>query len=396
MPVTTSIGFSFEADGYTAAEEAVAQAKSNIPAQRYDLALVFSTPHYDPEEFLPVIFDSFEQTRVIGCSTAGIILPDRTEDRGIAVMPLSSETIRFDAKQITHIKLQEMRSAGRSLAKDCMTDFGFSYRKMFFFFIDGLNQNIPSFTEGIHDQLGKTFPIFGAGSSGDARFEKIFQFFQQKAQNDSAVGVMLGGSFQMGVSARHGWKPLGKPRIITDCSNNIIKTIDQEPAINLYKEFLKEEVQEFNRQPLSLINVRYPLGIPLGSHNEYLIRNTNQTLDDGSIVCQDKVTNGAEVHIMIGSKESCLLATQEAAEEVKVQLAGRKPQLILIFQSLMRHKLLGRASKEEISIIKKTLGDDIPLFGMLSLNETITSNFHSEQLIKTETQNSNIVILAVC
>ena len=40
--------------------------------------------------------------------------------------------------------------------------------------------------------------------------------------------------------------------------------------------------------------------------NQYLLRNIIDILEDGSIVCQEGVPEGAEVHLMISNKDSCI------------------------------------------------------------------------------------------
>ena len=69
------------------------------------------------------------------------------------------------------------------------------------------------------------------------------------------------------------------------------------------------------------------------------------------------------------TKESCLQATQQAAEEVKIGLRNQPPNFILVFDSISRYILLGRQAHREIEIIKESLGQDTPLLGIYTYGE---------------------------
>ena len=80
--------------------------------------------------------------------------------------------------------------------------------------------------------------MLGAISSDDFKYKRLSQFFQDQILHNSAVGLLLGGSFHLALGCKHGFKPLGKPRTITKVDGYIIRTIDNEPAVEIYKHFL--------------------------------------------------------------------------------------------------------------------------------------------------------------
>ncbi len=87
------------------------------------------------------------------------------------------------------------------------------------------------------------------------------------------------------------------------------------------------------------------------------------------MVCQGEIPQGAEVHLMIGNKDSCLLAAAQAAKEAKEALLGKTPELVLVFESAARQKLLGRNIFREIQAIKEVFGELVPVFGMYTYGE---------------------------
>ena len=394
MATHIGIGFSQEADISEAAAQATLQAKEQTKQPNVDLAIVFNTAHYNPIETLLAVRKVLPLTKVIGCSTAGIIFSEFIAMNGIGVLAITSDEIKFGTSFVKGIGSEDFRQSGIALAQNVMTDFGSYHRSIFIMFIDGLINNYSSFLKGLHEMLGNIFPIFGAGSSADSHFTKTYQYFQDKVMSDSAVGLLIGGQAKIGYGCKHGWNPLGKPRTINQVKDNIIQTIDNKKAIGLYEEYFLEEVKNLKLGQWEQLAIRYPLGIHIEDENEYVLRKAIDILNDGSIVCQGETPEGAEAHIMIGNKESCRQAAVDAAIEARQGLQGKQPKLVLIFESLGRNKLQGREAFKEIQSIKGILGYNTPIFGMYSHGE-IAPLKSEDKVRKTYLQNESIIILAI-
>ncbi len=394
MSTHIGIGFSEDMDMEQAAQDAAFQSKTNLKENRIDLAIVFSTIHYSPDKTFPVLQKILNKAPVIGCSTAGIILPNAIKTRGIGVLTITSDEINFGLGSIESIDSHNTRESGTILAQTCLTNFGKQSRQAFLFFADSHLKDNSVLLSGIQDVLGNVFPIVGAGSCDDFHFSDTFQMCDDKVLTNSAAGLILGGHLSVGISGRHGWRPLGKPRRINKTLGNIIKVIDGKKAASLYYEFLGEDAKSLGSTKLGQMAILYPLGIYIEGSPEYLIRNAIAIQKDGSIICQGEVPEGARVHIMLGNKESCQQAAIEAAEEARKNLFEKKPQLIIIIESMARLKLLGRMAFQEIQKIKNIFGHNVPIFGMYANGEVWP--FQSVGHIKKPyLQNESIAIVAI-
>lgn len=393
MATSIGIGFSQHKDSLTAAQEAAQQAKEQLKKERIDFAILLNTPHYAPEEILPIIFKTLDQTKVIGSSTVAIILNDQVETRGVGILAFHSDNILFETAAISHLDLQDIQEAGQLFGQNSIIDWGERHRKAFLFFADGSLTDISGLTAGLKEKLGHFFTIAGAGSTGDFHFQRNIQYHRDAYFSKSAVGVQLGGKPILAISGKHGWKPLGKPRTITSCQKNIIQTIDHQSAFSLYREYFNKDAEALKFNRLGQINVRYPLGIFRNTKEEYLLRNIVQVLDDESIVCQDSIEKDSTVHIMLGNRETCLQAVEQAALELKEQLKLQKPSVIIVLESILRYKLLGRAVLEELKSIQRIIGEDIPIFGMYSHGEIFPTK--SEHHIETIANNGSAILMAI-
>ena len=394
MSTTIGIGFSQIPDPQKAALQACLQVKNSLNAAETDLIMLFVSPDYVSQEILGTIAHALKPKRLVGSSTGAIILADGVTPHGIALVGINSDEIRCGTSAMTDINNQDMRYTGFELAKKAGSDLQESPRNIFITFSEGIEKNNPLFIRGVRDSFGGGFPVIGAISSDNFRYQELHQFFQDQILQNSVVGVLLGGSFTIALGCRHGFKPLGKPRTTTQVDGHLIRTIDNEPAINIYKHFLGAQADQLKNVALNSHAAMYPLGIYLEDDRQYLLRNIIDILEDGSIVCQGGVPQGAEVHLMISNKDSCRQSAVNAAETVKNTLGGKQAKLILVFESLARHKILGRSVAGEIQAIREILGPTTPIVGMCAYGEI--APFGSLDNIKNiYLHNESILIVAI-
>jgi hypothetical protein len=395
MPLLIGIGFSKNENPYRAAQDAASQAHIQINQQPADLVLVYATSHYSRLEALAVIKEIFPDAKIIGCSTSGLILPHTIEITGISILALSSsKQMQFGTAYVKNLSDQNTNLAARELSKRVLKDFGLNPRQLSIIFFDGLSDKGPLLLKGLKESFGQFSSILGGGSFDNFQFTKTYQFFNAEVMTDSVCALMFGGQITIGLSSQHGWKPLGKPRVIEKAEKNIIRRINGKKAISIYEEFLGEQsiALFLNRQ--NRIRLFYPLGILIEDQKKYLIQHVVNILEDGSLVCQGEIPQGAEVHIMIGNKDSCKQAAEQAAKEAKEALMGKAPELVLIFESAARQRLLGRSVFQEIQIIKEVFGDNVPIFGMYAYGELAPLN-SIEQGSPCFLQSETINILAI-
>jgi hypothetical protein len=191
---------------------------------------------------------------------------------------------------------------------------------------------------------------------------------------------------------QHGWKPLGKPRKVTQSTGNIVSEIDSAPATKLYADYFARNITEFNRD-LKRMAMLYPVGIKISGEKEYLLRNVID-VKNGSLVFQGEVPQDSAIRLMIGTKESCLQAAAQAADDVKRNLAGHSMKFALVFDSATRSAIFGRQGAREIEIIKYKLGKNVPFLGIYTYGEQAPLSAIS-YLGKTYFHSHTITLLGV-
>lgn len=394
MSVKVAIGKSQQKDIGDAAQETVSACLRQLPAKSAHLAIVFTTPHYASAGMLKNIkLNLAANTPLIGCSGTHIITSEGTDDEGIVLALLSLPEIKISCGAMNLARGKDPSLAGQELGTRLLSNVKGLRRETCLLLNDGLSENTSGLLQGLQNILGKSFPFIGGGSSDNFKFKQTYQYLNEEVLHKSAVAALLCGKLNYGIGIRHGWKPLGKIRTITQSSANVIKMIDGKKASSLYEDYFGKSLPQLRKEIL-YINILYPLGIYLAGEDEYLLRNVISLAEDGSIIAQGDVPQGSSIRLMIGTKESALAAARQAAQQVKTALRDKKIALALVISSASRAHLLGRRIGAEINAVKEILGHNSPVAGFYSYGEYAplgSTNYYGQ----TYLHNQAIALLGI-
>ncbi|MCK5343710.1 MAG: FIST C-terminal domain-containing protein, partial [Candidatus Heimdallarchaeota archaeon] len=314
MAINVGIGKSKELDSFAAGSLAAAGALDNMGSSDPDILFCFGSSRFDQHQLLRGIKNSAPQAPLVGCSTAGEITSAGPDSKSVVILALKSDTLRATlgiGKKIS----RSSRSAGQEIARDTIikTRQGVT-RNAFMMFPDGLKGNGADVIRGVQEVFGTSFPIVGGAAADDFMFENTFQYYDNGVYEDCVSGVLFSGNANFGIGARHGWHPLGKPRIVTDAELNIIKKLDGKPAARIYEDYFGKHVADLQNEPMARMSVMYPLGMTIPDEEECLVRNALRVNRERALVCSGEVPRGSEIRVMMGSKETALKAAKKAAQ----------------------------------------------------------------------------------
>jgi hypothetical protein len=392
MAIQLGIGLSKGKNPVLAAKEATKVALADMRNVKIDLAIVFSSADLSCEALLKAIRDALgEYIPVIGCSGLAIIFNQNIYRHGLIVLLLSlPQGIFCNTACTKEISARTALIAGEELGQQLLLGFKDIHRTLAVLFCDGMIQDNPNLIYGLQERLGRSFPLVGASVSDNLIFKKTYLYFNQDVFSDGACGMLFGGRLNFGLGIKHGWRPLGKPHYVTKCSNNVVYEIDNKPAVKMYEEYLAFGITEL-RKKLKFISTLYPLGLYLPGEEEYLLRNIRFIESDGSLVLQGNIPKDSLIRLMIGTKESCLAATKQAVEEVKMSSAKN---FVLVFNSVSRYILLRKEAPLELEIIKSGFGEDVPVIGLYTYGEQAPLRAIS-YYGQTYFHNQTVAILAI-
>ena len=389
-----SLGFNESKDYVQAVNEAVGEATIGLQNNLPSFAIIFTTIEFAHPMVLKILNNLLGDTPIVGCSSLGIISGKKIIRHGfaIALVSLGQQTF-FNASCVKEISKRTPLKTGEELGEKLLYGCRDVRRNFSLIFSDGLIANPGQLFNGLEDKMGKSFPLIGAAASDNLAFSKTFQYFNKDVLTDACCGILWGGKLNFGWGIEHGWKPLGKERLVNKANKNVIQEINGQPAIKLYEEYLDKNSLELSKD-LKRISIFYPLGVYLPGENKYLLRNITAIKDDGALITQGDVPEGSNVRLMIGTKESCLTATKKSCEDAQKRLFGVKPELIMVFNSASRFTLLNKQAAQEIEIIQQVFGPHVPLIGIYTFGEAAPLE-SINYLGKTYFHNQSICVLAI-
>ncbi len=328
-----------------AARTAMEQIGGRVPS----LVVVFmSAIRYAQEEVLRGIrLEIGSDVPLVGASSAGQLVNSTylPKSSAVTVLVWHSDTYRM---AISCAQSQgNLVELGRSLGDSLQANIGENDRhSAVLLFADGLMGNQQDIVEGLYHALGPEVPIVGAAAADDRTLTGTFVYCQDRVLSHGAVGVWITGPIPPRVVTSHGWMPLGKPYIVTQCDGPVIHQIDGRPAMDVVREALGYEGARLNTERLSTVALTHPIGI---LHQDNLIvRHILGSPDGQSILLFSPVPVYSAVRMLNGTHESLMHAVDTVMAALSKPFSeGTKPSTALIFSCMAREGVYGDRTFEE-------------------------------------------------
>ena len=367
--IVASIGVGTDPDAFKAGAEACAQAVADLPLGKADLLIVFGSISFDQDKLINGVASIGGDALTIGCSTAGEISSEGfSSEKSVVIMAIASDQMKFWGG-IGHHILWNPRLAGEECANTMEYDSR-GYISSCLVFLDILSGNGDLTLEGALSKFGAKFPVYGGAAGDDLLFYETYQYLRNKAYNGSIVGAGLSGEYHVAGVATHGFLPIGIARTATRSLGTTLYELDGKPASSIYEDYFGEEhLSELHEGLLPTLAVSYPLGVFMPESNDVILRNPIFVDQKGSITFTAAIPEGAEIRLMISDIERALEVAERAAKEVLRQLDGRRPKAVIIVNSISHKKMLGLSVDEEIQVIQRILGREVPIAGYYSYAE---------------------------
>jgi len=368
MSIKAAIGISNGEDSYITGVNACQQAVEALGAEP-GLIILFASSVYDQEKVNAGVRSVSKNALLVGSTTAGEITTEGPAQRhSVAVMAIASDSVKFFGGVGENIAAGPA-NAGRAMAEAVTKQSG-EPLKAFFMLPDVLVGNGADTVRGALSIVGEHFPLAGGASGDDFKFVKSFQHLNDKVYSGATVGLGMAGNLSLGIGVKHGWIPVGVPKKVTKSEGSVLHELDGKPAIAIYEEYFgEEEAAALKKETLAKLAITYPLGMRVAGSEEMLIRDPLTVDEHGSITCAAEIPEGADIQLMVGSREEAIAVAREAAKSALAQLEGKTPRFVVIFNCIARNKLFGERSGEEITAIQEELGAQIPLIGFYTYGE---------------------------
>jgi len=324
------------------------------------VAFIYVSPKFNIEKLVNKLsrFDFF----ILGGTTAGEVYANAEEGscevEGEIVSMLIEVNPEALALTVIEVGKEDSYVVGEHIGKWAKSHFSSS---SIITLTSGLAFDNDAYTQGI---VAKGIEyVFGGATGDDLRLEDTFIFTNNLLSNHGVVALALDRSKIDIIGSRaFGWGGIGKERIVTKASKNIVYEIDGIPAIDFYKRYLDIESAQMPQ-----IGIEYPLEVR--RRNGQVIYRAVLDFDEenGALIFAGHVEEKSQVRISTARGKSIVKEVEDAALSSLREHPTFSPELALVFPCCSRKQVLGHLTHLEIEAISRV--SKVPLVGFFAYGE---------------------------
>jgi hypothetical protein len=358
-------GHSAATDAETAGRESVRMAFGGRTPKPGDLVLIFPSAPYDLDALHGGALAEAGPAAVVGATTVGAFTREAQLTFGCVAIALSGDEASFG---VCHVERDDADIAGvtRGAAETARERAGERHpHSVLLLLCDGLTPDQREVARGAYAATSAVIPLIGAAAGDDLHWQATYTFGEGRILSNGLVAVWINSPSPMAVGVAHGYRPFGRPMLVTRAEGSVIHELDGQPALDVYLSERGVAVKDDARSIGDML-VERPIGIPT-AQGGYDMRHIHEATADGGLVLTTGVPEQTVIQVMAGDDESLLEGARQAAEVARRDLDGA-PRAAVVFSCCGRVPLLRARVAEEVELIATELGD-VPAGGFYSCGE---------------------------
>ncbi|MDO8771002.1 MAG: FIST N-terminal domain-containing protein [Burkholderiaceae bacterium] len=363
----------------------IIQDDGNWDSLRAAIAEIASTPGVkgimalacESHGTVPDSFDAFLRNLsvpIFGGVFPGLIANSEHLEHGNIVLGLRSALDVYVVPSLSDAALDYDEWLAKAIPSNTMPE-----AKTMFVFVDGLAPRIGALIDSLFNTFGLQGNFIGGGAGSLITPNLRCLITAQGVIRDAAVLAIP--KLYSQVSVAHGWLPIAGPFEVTGSENNVILTLDWEPALDVYRRAL--EVTAGFTFDFAAVAQAHPFGIAR-LNKEFVVRDPIAVRHDGGLICVGDVPRGSLVHIMNGNVNSLLAAAAQVRTIADANATAASPSSVdIAIDCISRTLFLGEKISSELYSLHHTA---CPLIGAFTLGEIANSGheyleFHNKTVV---------------
>lgn len=375
------VGQSHKAESEAAGREAVRLALAGHQATPEDLVILFTTTDHDVELLYAAAVAEAAPAGVVGCTSTGNFTHTEQVPSGCVAALLAADESSFG---VCHVERDDHDIAGsaRRAAQGARERAGDEHpNSVLLLLTDGLTPDQREIARGAYEVTTAVLPFVGGAAGDNLTWDRTQTFGDGRVLSNGVLAVWINSARAMGVSVDHGWRPSGKPMLVTRAEGTVVHELDGTPALAAYLAEqgagLEPDDPEFFHKVLT-----NPVGLP-NARGRYDVRQVHAFLPEGGgINFNTGVSEQSILQVMSSNDRELIEGARHAAEDAVIQLTD-KARLALVFSCGSRVPLLGERPRDEVDAISSVL-DGVPVCGFYTYGEFArtsgSSGFHNSSV----------------
>ena len=244
-------------------------------------------------------------------------------------------------------------------------------------FYDALINNVEGFIDCLFECLDHNVNIAGGGAGNLDLIQRPCIFSNQGLLSDTVLLVSL--PTKLNTSVAHGWNILKGPYLVSEAKNQIVKSLNYQPAFDIYNEAIQAETDsKLTEDNFFDIAKNYPLGIE-DINSNLIIRDPILTRNK-YLQCVGNIPVNSMVYLLKTDNKTLVSSARQAAIEV----ANFDSNITIVFDCISRMLYLEDHFTEELNAIAQHCSTPA-LFGVLSVGEVSNSQSGAIRLLNKST-----------
>jgi len=332
------------------------------------LAIIFISIKQDRNSVIEFLNE--QEIEVIGASSSGEFINGHQSEGEIAIILMdinrSYYTLLFE-----NIGERSLENATADMVHDAFQTF----KKPAFILLTTLIRSDGSLLDGegmvefIEKLAGPDITMFGGMAGDDLSFSGTWIFSNNKTTDYGIAALVLDESnIELHGLAFSGWKPMGVSRTATKSEGNLIYTIDDRPALEMYLHYLGHEISSTDDQVdfFDKIGVHYPFQIERKNREPKMCNPIGYDREKQALICESDVLQGSKLRFSTPPDFDIIETVIDKAGELKNDTKSEADAL-LIFSCAGRLSALGPMAQEENEGLAKVW--NAPMAGFYTYGE---------------------------
>jgi len=315
----------------------------------------------DSPEVLAALRSRFPGARQVLVSTAGNFADTEIRDDGLVCTALRLESSKLRSVAGRFSPGDDLRA----LCRDLNEQLREPDLRHVLVFSDGGLVNGTVLSEAFNAFLPPGVTLSGGLAGDGTDFARTLVGLDEVPVPGVIVAIGLyGDSLRIGFGTAGGWSSFGPVRTVTGSSGNILHSLDDRPALEIYKTYLGSEAGSLPGAAL-----RFPLCVTAPGQPNPVVR-TILSIDEasGSMTFAGDIPVGSSARFMRASYEDLISGAEEAARQ-----AAQQAELVLCVSCVGRRIVLGQRTEEELEGVRQAFGPKPVLTGFYSYGELAPS-----------------------
>ena len=327
----------------------------------HTLILIFGTPSFiDNPQAIVDLQRAYPKAHILGCSTAGQIFDTQVSDDTLAVGIVKFEHAEIASATALVQSAQNSYATGQSIAQQLYRDS----LKAVFILSDGLQVNGSELIRGLNNVLPESVMVTG-GLAGDLQRSWVIQRDVISSGLVAAIGL-YGDQVRVRHGSKGGWDIFGPERLITHSEGNVLYTLDDQPALQLYKRYLGDRATELPNSALL-----FPLALRAHSSDKNSVVRTILSIDEESqaMVFAGDIPQGHLAQLMKANFDRLIDGASDAALMACPEEPTTSEILSVAISCVGRRLVFGERTEEELEATLDILPSHTKQIGFYSNGE---------------------------